>query len=309
MYILAIETTGPLCSVALIDEHGSVKEKISEGTLKHLQNLSPMMHATLNENIAGESHAVGRVDEPGNHTYDAYSISAGGVSMFDEVSDIAVSVGPGSFTGIRIGVATARALSQILDKKLISVPTLEAFGLYELEELSETVSAEDVIVCPVFDARRGGIYGGAYRKKTGEPTVGDINGTNLSVGDAYENSEEIIAAGPYDIDSFLGKLSDGSRARFIGDGVVHYGEQIDIWAKEHHVEISFSTKTQHAAGVARFAQHMKVHQYQFKGRTEMDYEELEPVYMRKAEAERKFEEKKAAERARKYEDKKTAEKN
>ena len=54
MYILAIETTGPLCSVALIDEHGSVKEKISEGTLKHLQNLSPMMHATLNENIAGE---------------------------------------------------------------------------------------------------------------------------------------------------------------------------------------------------------------------------------------------------------------
>ena len=52
MYILAIETTGPLCSVALIDEHGSVKEKISEGTLKHLQNLSPMMHATLNENTS-----------------------------------------------------------------------------------------------------------------------------------------------------------------------------------------------------------------------------------------------------------------
>ena len=98
MFILAIETTGPRCSAALIDEKGIVKELVSEGELKHLQSLTPM---------------ISRLMEG---------------TSFDEVSDIAVSAGPGSFTGIRIGVTTARALAQALSKPLISVSTLHAFG-------------------------------------------------------------------------------------------------------------------------------------------------------------------------------------
>ena len=236
MFILAIETTGPRCSAALIDEKGIVKELVSEGELKHLQSLTPM---------------ISRLMEG---------------ASFDEVSDIAVSVGPGSFTGIRIGVTTARALAQALSKPLISVPTLHAFG-------ADEEAGEDVLVCPVFNARRNQIYGGAYKE-----------------------GKEIVAAGAYDLDEFLSMLS-GGKYRFIGDGVGAYGEKIDEWARKEEADISFSTKDQRASGVARMALAMKKDPEAFSGRTGLGYEELEPEYMRKAEAQKKLEDRLKAEKA------------
>ena len=236
MFILAIETTGPRCSAALIDEKGIVKELVSEGELKHLQSLTPM---------------ISRLMEG---------------ASFDEVSDIAVSVGPGSFTGIRIGVTTARALAQALSKPLISVPTLHAFG-------ADEEAGEDVLVCPVFNARRNQIYGGAYKE-----------------------GKEIVAAGAYDLDEFLSMLS-GGKYRFIGDGVGAYGEKIDEWARKEEADISFSTKDQRASGVARMALVMKKDPEAFSGRTGLGYEELEPEYMRKAEAQKKLEDRLKAEKA------------
>ena len=236
MFILAIETTGPRCSAALIDEKGIVKELVSEGELKHLQSLTPM---------------ISRLMEG---------------ASFDEVSDIAVSAGPGSFTGIRIGVTTARALAQALSKPLISVPTLHAFG-------ADEEAGEDVLVCPVFNARRNQIYGGAYKE-----------------------GKEIVAAGAYDLDEFLSMLS-GGKYRFIGDGVGAYGEKIDEWARKEEADVSFSTKDQRASGVARMALAMKKDPEVFGGRTGLDYEELEPEYMRKAEAQKKLEDRLKAEKA------------
>ncbi len=236
MFILAIETTGPRCSAALIDEKGIVKELVSEGELKHLQSLTPM---------------ISRLMEG---------------ASFDEVSDIAVSAGPGSFTGIRIGVTTARALAQALSKPLISVPTLHAFG-------ADEEAGEDVLVCPVFNARRNQIYGGAYKE-----------------------GKEIVAAGAYDLDEFLSMLS-GGKYRFIGDGVGAYGEKIDEWARKEEADVSFSTKDQRASGVARMALAMKKDPEAFGGRTGLGYEELEPEYMRKAEAQKKLEDRLKAEKA------------
>ena len=234
MFILAIETTGPHCSAALIDGNGNVSELVSEGELKHLQSLTPMIEKLM-EN-----------------------------SGWDQVSDIAVSAGPGSFTGIRIGVTTARALSQALSKPLISVPTLHAFGADEEAD-------DDTIVCPVFNARRNQVYAGAYRK-----------------------GEEVVAAGAYDLDEFLSMLT-GGKFRFIGDGTAAYGEKIDIWAAEEGVEVSFSTKDQRASGVARMARRMKNEPDFYAGRTGLRYDQLEPEYMRKAEAQRKLEDKLKAE--------------
>lgn len=235
MFILAIETTGPHCSCALADEQGKIKEIVSEGELKHLQSLTPM----IKELMEG--------------------------SGYDQISDIAVSAGPGSFTGIRIGVTTARALSQATGVPLVSVPTLFAFGTAEDAD-------DDVTVCPVFNARRNQIYGGAYLK-----------------------GEEVIPAGAYDLDEFLDMLS-GSRFRFIGDGVGAYGEAIDRWASEEDVDVSFSTKDQRASDVARMALRMKKDPDSFPGRTGLSYNQLEPEYMRKAEAQRKLEAKRKAQK-------------
>ena len=79
MRILAIETTGPICSVALLNEENRITELRGRERMNHLRSLTPMIDQLLQaENMAPE-----------------------------DLDQIAVSVGPGSFTGIRIGVSTA----------------------------------------------------------------------------------------------------------------------------------------------------------------------------------------------------------
>ena len=126
MYILAIETTGPHCSVAIIDELGRVKEASSKGTMNHLQFLMPLTKQLLTDCQL----------------------------QLDDINVIAVSAGPGSFTGIRIGVSSARGLAQVLGCKVTPVETLKAFAYH--------VPDYKGIICPIFDARRNQVYGGAY---------------------------------------------------------------------------------------------------------------------------------------------------
>ncbi len=227
MYILALESTGPHASVAIIDENGAVKELNNDGTLNHLENLIPMVDSLL------KSEGIG----------------------IDEIEKVAVSVGPGSFTGIRIGVTTARSLCQNLGIPGIPVPTLESFAY--------AVPGFDGIICPMIDARRNQIYGGAF--KWNEGIV-----------------EDIIPAGPYMIDEFLEKLEGRTeKVMFFADGVKKFGEKIfgtELDAKLAPEDI----RLQHASYVAKMAMDMK---------EEVSFDELHPEYMRQAEAERKREEK------------------
>ena len=86
MYILAIETTGPYGSVALISDTARIAaHRVSKESMSHLKDLMPMISDMLSEVGADEK----------------------------DIFAIACDVGPGSFTGIRIGVSTARALAQI----------------------------------------------------------------------------------------------------------------------------------------------------------------------------------------------------
>jgi len=78
----------------------------------------------------------------------------------DELAGIGVTVGPGSFTGLRIGVATAKGLAYGLDCKLVSVGTLEAMAAALLEDHPEVEYA-----VPTLDARRGGVFSAVYRRK------------------------------------------------------------------------------------------------------------------------------------------------
>jgi tRNA threonylcarbamoyladenosine biosynthesis protein TsaB len=134
MNILAIETTGAKPSVALIRENEDAVVIFTEEELNHLQNLIPM------------------TDE---------IIQRTGVK-FSEITAIAISVGPGSFTGIRIGISTAKALAQVFNLRIIPVPTLLAMAY------SSKKNQDGEIICPMIDARRGQVYGGAFIWENGQ---------------------------------------------------------------------------------------------------------------------------------------------
>jgi tRNA threonylcarbamoyladenosine biosynthesis protein TsaB len=191
----------------------------------------------------------------------------------DDVTHIAVSEGPGSFTGIRIGMATAKALAQALSLPTISVPTLESFA-FHLPEF-------DGLVCPILDARREQVYSGVYYRSQG----------NLLVA---------VADGAYEIEELLQRIDqfdpDHQRALlFFGDGIPVYKNAVDAW-KIRTENISFNgdfslsyakeeDRYQKAKSVARSAYRLLQ-----EGKVG-EFDQLKPVYLRKAEAERRLIEK------------------
>ena len=98
MYLLAIETTGAFASVALLEDDCVLEHIQGHDRFSHLQNLMPQVKEVL------ENHKL----------------------SINDVSAIAVSKGPGSFTGIRIGVSSTRALCQVLGVPGVPVSSLEA---------------------------------------------------------------------------------------------------------------------------------------------------------------------------------------
>lgn len=239
MYILAIETTGPFGSVALVSEEENkcvvLGEMTSTDEMNHLKDLLPM---------------VGRL------------LSAAGLAK-SALSHIAVSAGPGSFTGIRIGVSTARALGQALGIPCISVPTLDGFCRKE----NVCLGHEGAVTVGILNARRGQVYGIVDGYLEGCPTM---------LTDVLE-----IVAGPV--------KADGRPVVFYGDGINAYEPKILEILGEAGMELGrdyffapVEVRYQNAAAVARLAYEKAV------AGDVLHYNDLHPEYMRKAEAEEKL---------------------
>lgn len=130
MRILALDSSGLVASVAVLEKNEMDTQVIAEYTVNYKKTHSQTLLPMLDE--------VAKMTELDMNTIDA----------------IAVAAGPGSFTGLRIGSATAKGLGLALHKPLIHIPTLEglAYNLCQTER----------IVCPIMDARRGQVYTGIY---------------------------------------------------------------------------------------------------------------------------------------------------
>ena len=239
MYILAIETTGPYGSAAIIDEKGQVKGYAdSRHTLSHLKDLIPM---------------VGEV------------CSQAGIAK-SEINIVAPSVGPGSFTGIRIGVSTARALAQAMNIKCIAVPTLDAFVFKT--EVQRAKAEDEIVACSIINARRGQVYG---------------------MAEAY------MQAGPYMLTDVLEDIREkiipaGKKVLFLGDGVDAYAAKIEEALAEYGEAFIYAGEDyryQDAASVGQWA----LAEIEARGleNCALSVEQLLPEYMRKAEAEQKLE--------------------
>lgn len=131
MRILALDSSGLVASVAVAETDGKEEQLIAEYTVNYKKTHSQTLLPMLDE--------VAKMTE-----LDLESIDA-----------IAVAAGPGSFTGLRIGSATAKGLGLALNKPLIAVPTLEG--------LAYNLCGTQAVVCPIMDARRGQVYTGIYK--------------------------------------------------------------------------------------------------------------------------------------------------
>ena len=233
MYILAIETTGAFASVALMKDDKIIGHVSGNDRFSHLQNLMPQVETVIKEN----------------------KLSIGDIDL------IAVSNGPGSFTGIRIGVSTARALSQILDIPCVAVPSLDALALRGAE-----YAKGDILICPMLDARRSQVYAGGYFIKDGYPV-------------------EEIKAGPYMLDEFLAKAAGYDQILVLGDAMDKYADKMAEIRPEGTLDTPEDIRYQDASCVAALGAKL----YAKKGG--LSYNEVQPEYMRMAEAERKLKEK------------------
>ena len=131
--ILNIESSTTMCSVAIaVDGVAIASRNLNEG-FSHAERLAPFVQEVLAEAMVSS----------------------------ENLDAIAVSKGPGSYTGLRIGVSLAKGLAYSLNKPLIAVPTLQVMCLHE-EVKKQINHYKDLILCPMLDARRMEVYTAIY---------------------------------------------------------------------------------------------------------------------------------------------------
>ncbi|MEN3003888.1 tRNA (adenosine(37)-N6)-threonylcarbamoyltransferase complex dimerization subunit type 1 TsaB [Dehalobacterium formicoaceticum] len=228
MKILGIDAATKAAGVAIADETGVLAENWLNNGKTHSQSLLPLLDSLLkNANIP-----------------------------WADIQGIAVTIGPGSFTGLRIGLATVQGLAQVLDLPVAGVVTLDA--------LAENLPGVPNLICPILDARKNEVYTAMYRYEAGRMT-------RLS---PYQ------AVTPEKLVTELLVLKE--KVTFLGDGVPVYQEFILDRMKERAVFAPASHNLLHGAQVALLG----LSKFQ-RGQGTSIFE-IKPFYLRPSEAEVKW---------------------
>ena len=154
-------------------------------------------------------------------------MKAGGISLQD-IDLVAVTIGPGSFTGLRIGISSAKAIAYALGVKMVGVKTLDA--------LAQNCVGVSGLVCPILDARRNEVYYGIYDSQgNAVEAIGSMEPTALAqhIKETYPNENITFLGDAADIyfnamAEILGdkaKLAPAARRIFMADSAAFYGEK------------------------------------------------------------------------------------
>ena len=185
MRVLGIDTATATASVALVEEGKLICEEVrsdqersgrllSEGRGNHAEILLPLVDTVLRK-----AHLP-----------------------LSEISAFAVSIGPGSFTGLRIGLSTVKGLAYGWEIPIVGISTLLA--------IAARVTDWDGLVCPFLDARKKEVYAALFLKKN----------------DTLERLPQDMVSSPDDIIQNVKTLDTRERCLFIGDGTKVYGNLI-----------------------------------------------------------------------------------
>ena len=222
MKILSVETAGSICAAALIEDNKLIKEEILDDGNTHSVKLMPLIDKLL-------------------------------VETNTQISDIdlfACDIGPGSFTGIRIGVSTIKAFMDVTNKK--------AVGITSLETLVYNIDTQD-IVCSVIDAKNENVYYGFFKKEN----------------EIYERIDEL----GFDSVNNVIEIAKQKNKKiiFIGNGSTIYKDMIESKIIDAKVILDEEKNRLNARNIAFAA--LK------KQKEVVDSNHLSPLYLRKSNAE------------------------
>ncbi len=218
MKILAIDTSSKICSTAILENENLIDEINLDNGKTHSENLLPIISQILERNNL----------------------------KLSDVDLIACSVGPGSFTGIRIGIASIKAIAEVNNIPIASVTSLET--------LARIDTSNKIKVC-IIDARNNQVYCGIFDEE-------------------YNKTEEFIAD---DILEIIKKIKKYTNIICIGDGAILHKDLL----QQNISNVSFSTLNEQIAYNTGLIGYKKYQKNELK-----NADSILPIYLRKSQAER-----------------------
>lgn len=241
MKILAIDTSSKNANVAILENQNTIIELNNNDEKTHSQKLMPM------------------IDE----AFKKLNLS------LDDINLISCCVGPGSFTGVRIGIATAKAFA---DSK--NIPTV---GVSSLEALAYNLN-QDGLICSLINANNGNVYAGLFEIAEGKTLKSKLD--FLSFKDSNGNVSLNTLKDFVEVNNEL-----YSNIYFVGDGAVLYKDLIEkLILKKYYITV---VEAQPSTGISIG----KIGYTKYKNGEYGDSSFLSPIYLRKSQAELSLEEK------------------
>ena len=244
MKVLGIETSSDVGSVAICDEENVVFEQSLNRGMRHGKELIATIKSLFDKNNLKPN----------------------------DISLIAVSVGPGSYTGLRVGITAAKILSFTLQKPVIDVSSMDV--------LAQNIKERYKFICPIIDAKRKMVYVNIYEYFSEDQLrffyVGDRNGIvqndvdNKILFNLWRNVSGLMLISPYEI---ADKLQQGTVV--FGDGVLRYTE---IFANKGLLIENSVLGIPKASTVAVMGKHA------YENGKKCNVDSLKPTYLRKPEA-------------------------
>ena len=218
MKILAVDTTSDICSVAILENDETIDEINLNNGKTHSENLLPIIDEILKKNKINLS----------------------------EIDLISCCTGPGSFTGIRIGIAVIKAFAEVNNIPIVSVTSLETLARNDNSNLTKVV---------LIDARNNQVYSGVFNKN-------------------YEMIENYNAD---DIEVIINDLKKYEEVVCIGNGAILHKDKL----KENLQNVKFIEENKQCAACGG-----KIAFKKYKEENLQTADTLLPVYLRKSQAER-----------------------
>ncbi len=231
MKVLAVDTSSIVATAAIIDEDKLIGEFILNHKKTHSQKIMPIIKELL------QSAEI----------------------KVEDIDVYAVTNGPGSFTGLRIGVATIKGLAHATQKPVI--------GISALEGLAFNIPFAPYSIYPIMDARREQVYNAVYK---------------------WDDNRLIMIEQPraLSLELLIGEIKKkGEKVVFNGDGIQSFSDMLKVRLGDLCNFAPLSCRMQRASSVAELAL-IKAR----KGKIE-NYMDLAPFYLRKSQAEREYEKK------------------